>query len=42
MQSQMKLTKLIELRELMEPRESREPMELVDEVLDGYMEHEVT
>ena len=36
MQSQ---TKLIEPRELME---SREPRELMDEVLDVYVEHEVT
>ena len=27
--------------ELMEPREQMEPRELMDEVLDVYMEHEV-
>ena len=31
----------MEPRGLMEPRESRELMELMDEVLDVYVEHEV-
>ena len=35
MQSQM------EVMELMEPRELREPWELMDKVLDVYVEHEV-